>query len=77
VFSLKKPFVLPTWGGAMVHSDPQQTDNINLKVPRKKVDIIWPEDIYTRKKAGTQGNGIAGNGTIAANTFNGKKNNAS
>lgn len=72
---MEKPFILPKWGGAMVHSDPQQTDNINLKVPKKNVDIVWPEDLYKRRKAGTQGNGIAGNGTIAANTFNGKKDN--
>ena len=28
-------FELPEWGGAMVHSDPQLTDSINLPVPKK------------------------------------------
>jgi hypothetical protein len=68
-------FKLPKWGGAMVHSDPQQSDNINLQVPRNNVDILWIKDDLDSEKAGTQGNGIASNGVIAANTYNGKKDN--
>ena len=68
-------FDLPKYGGAMVHSDPQQSDNINLKVPRDNVDILWIKDDLESEKAGTQGNGVACNGVIAANTYNGKKDN--
>jgi hypothetical protein len=68
-------FILPKWGGSMVHSDPQQTDNINLPVPRNDVEILWRKNELNGEKAGTIGNGIAGNATIAACTFNGKSDN--
>lgn len=68
-------FILPKWGGAMVHSDCQNTDNINLSVPKDNVKIVWHNNNYDGEKAGTMGNGIAGNGEIAACTFNGIKDN--
>lgn len=68
-------FVLPSWGGAMVHSDPQMTDSINLVAPKKNVDKVWHRNELKGEKLGTKGNGIAGNGTIAAATFNGIKDN--
>lgn len=68
-------FKLPKWGGAMVHSDSQLTDFIDLKVPRNNVDRIWHKNDLDGEKAGAKGNGIAGNGNIAACTFNGKKDN--
>ena len=68
-------FILPNQGGAMVHSNPQQTDNINLPIPESNVDIIWVKNDLKGEQAGTIGNGIAGNGTIAANTFNGSSDN--
>jgi hypothetical protein len=68
-------FILPDWGGAMVHSDPQQTDTINLSVPKKNVDIIWPKNDLNDEKSATFGNGISGNGKIAANTYNSKRDN--
>lgn len=64
-------FILPKWGGAMVHSDPQLTDNIDLPVPRGNVEILWYRNELTGEKAGAKGNGIAGNGEIAACTFHG------
>ena len=71
----KMDFILPKWGGAMVHSDPQMTDNIDLPVPKNNVDIVWYKNELKGEKAGTMGNGIAGNGKIAVNTFNGLKDN--
>ena len=68
-------FILPKWGGAMVHSDPQMTDYINLPIPKNNVEKIWYKNELKGEKAGTMGNGIAGNGKIAANTFNGLKDN--
>lgn len=55
----------------MVHSDPQMTDNINLPVPRVDVDIVWKKDDLIGEQAGSKGNGIVSNGSIAACTFNG------
>ncbi len=68
-------FILPSWGGAMVHSDPQLTGFINLPVPKKDVKILWHRNKYAGEKAGTMGNGIAGNGKIAACNFNGLRDN--
>ena len=68
-------FILPKWGGAMVHSDPQLTDNIDLSVPEGNVEILWHRNELNGEKAGAKGNGIAGNGTIAACTFNGTRDN--
>jgi len=59
----------------MVHSDPQQTDFIDLPVPKNNVDKIWYKNDLIGEKAGAKGNGIAGNGAIAACTFNGKRDN--
>ncbi|GAG11328.1 unnamed protein product, partial [marine sediment metagenome] len=53
----------------MVHSDPQQTDFIDLPVPKNNVDKIWIKNELKSEKGGAKGNGIAGNGTIAACTF--------
>ena len=59
----------------MVHSDLHQTDNINYTVPKNNVDIVWYKNELKGEKAGTMGNGIAGNGNIAVNTFNGERDN--
>ena len=61
--------ILPDWGGAMVHSDPQMTDFIDLSIPKENVDIVWHSNDLKSEKGGAKGNGIAGNGTIAACTF--------
>ena len=53
----------------MVHSDPQMTENINLQIPKKNVKILWHKNELKGEKAGAKGNGIAGNGKIAACTF--------
>lgn len=68
-------FILPDEGGAMVHSDPYLTDNIALEPPIDNIDEIWFNPIFKGEKVGTLGNGIAGNGRIAANTFNGSRDN--
>jgi len=68
-------FILPKWGGAMVHSDPQMTDNINLTIPKNNVDKVWNNNELSGEKAGAKGNGVAGNGKIAACTFNGIRDN--
>jgi hypothetical protein len=68
-------YILPSWGGAMVHSDPQLTGFINLPVPKNNVKILWHKNKFCGEKAGTMGNGIAGNGKIAACTFNGLRDN--
>jgi len=64
-------FILPPWGGAMVHSDPQMSDCIAMKIPEKDVKIVWERNTLVGEKAGSKGNGMVGNGTIAACTFSG------
>lgn len=62
-------FRLPSWGGGMVHCTPQMTDNIRLPVPMSNVGIAWYQHSLGGELFGTWGNGIAGNGRIAASTF--------
>ncbi len=57
----------------MVHSDPHMSDSIDLPVPRRDVEIKWHRNDLQGEKKGAKGNGIAGNGTIAACTFHGRK----
>lgn len=66
----RNAFVLPSWGGGMVHCDPQLTDNIRLPVPTTNVGVVWYRNDFGGEKYGTWGDGIAGNGRIAASTFN-------
>ncbi len=68
-------FILPEWGGGMVHSDPCLSDYISLPVPRNNVKILWHQNDLSGEKAGAKGNGIAGNGEIAACTFAGFRDN--
>ena len=68
-------FILPTWGGGMVHSDPKMSDYIRLPVPKNNVKILWHRNELSGEKAGAKGNAITGNGEIAACTFGGKKDN--
>jgi outer membrane protein assembly factor BamB len=68
-------FILPEWGGGMVHSDPHLSDYIRLPVPKNNVDILWHCSELPGEKAGAKGNAIAGNGEIAACTFAGIKDN--
>jgi len=68
-------FILPGWGGAMAHSDPQMTDYIRLPVPKNNVELLWHRSNLSGEQAGAKGNGIAGNGYIAACTFSGKSDN--
>jgi hypothetical protein len=63
-------FILPELGGGMVHSDPQMSDNIRLQVPITNVGIVWYRHELGGELFGTWGIGIAGNGKIAASTFN-------
>ena len=53
----------------MVHSDPELTDNIDLSVPKNNVDILWRCKKSRGERRGAKGNGIAGNGAIAACTY--------
>jgi len=67
---VKNPkFELPKWGGAMVHSDSHQSDYINLPVPTTNVKMVWHKNQKYGERFGTRGNGIAGNGEIAACSF--------
>jgi len=68
-------FILPEWGGGMVHSDPQMSDYIRLPVPKNNVEILWHCSELSGEKAGAKGNAIAGNGKIAACAFAGIKDN--
>jgi hypothetical protein len=63
-------FVLPSSGGGMVHCDPHLTDNIRLPIPSQNVGVVWYWNDFGGEQYGTWGNGIAGNGRIAASTFN-------
>ena len=66
-------FILPSWGGGMVHCDPQLTDNIRLPVPKanatNNVGDVWYRHVFGGELRGTYGNGIAGNSRIAACSF--------
>ena len=66
-------FILPPWGGGMVHGDPQLTDNIRMPVPTanetNNVGEVWYHHDFGGEKYGTYGIGIAGNGRIAACSF--------
>jgi hypothetical protein len=68
--STQDDFILPEWGGGMVHSDPQLTDNIRLPVPTTNVGKVWYRHDLGGELSGGVGNGIAGNSGIAASTFN-------
>jgi outer membrane protein assembly factor BamB len=68
-------FILPEWGGGMAHCDPNLSDYISLPVPNNDVKILWHRNDLSGEKAGAKGNGIAGNGEIAACTFSGLKDN--
>jgi outer membrane protein assembly factor BamB len=68
-------FILPEWGGGMAHCDPSLSDYINLPVPKNNVDIIWHKSNLSGEKAGSKGNGVAGNGEIVACTYSGFKDN--
>jgi hypothetical protein len=62
-------FTIPRWGGAMIHSDPHESDFINLPVPITNVDQAWLNMNEWSEKTGCIGNGIAGNSKIAACPF--------
>jgi outer membrane protein assembly factor BamB len=62
-------FILPPWGGGMVHCTPQLTDNIRLPVPTSNVGKVWYDSSWGGERRGTWGNGIAGNKNIAACSF--------
>ena len=68
-------FILPEWGGGMAHCDPSLSDYISLPVPKNNVEILWHRSELLGEKAGSKGNGIAGNGEIAACTYSGLKDN--
>ncbi len=66
-------FVLPEWGGAMVHSTPGLKDYICLPVPTNNITICWHRNQLNGEQGGAKGNGVAGNGNIAACSFFGKR----
>jgi len=68
-------FILPEWGGGMVHSNPQLLDYICLPVPKNNVQIVWHKDDLPGEKAGGWGDVIAGNGKIAACSYAGTSDN--
>jgi hypothetical protein len=62
-------FILPPLGGGMIHCDPQMTENLWLQPPTTNVGRVWYCHGFGGEKRGTWGNGIAGNGRIAACLF--------
>ena len=62
-------FILPPQGGGMIHCDPQMTENIRLPPPTTNVGRVWYSHGFGGEKRGTWGNGIVGNGKIAASPF--------
>ena len=62
-------FIIPEWGGAMIHSDTHLSDYINLSAPINNVDIVWQKNSISGERSGTKGNGIAGNKKIAVCPF--------
>jgi outer membrane protein assembly factor BamB len=68
-------FILPEWGGGMAHCDHNLSDYIRLPVPRNNVEILWHRNNLSGERAGSKGNGVAGNGEIVACTFSGFKDN--
>jgi outer membrane protein assembly factor BamB len=68
-------FILPEWGGGMAHCDPTLSDYIKLPVPKNDIDIIWHRNNLSGERAGSKGNGVAGNGEIVACTYSGLKDN--
>jgi PKD repeat protein len=68
-------FILPPEGGGMVHCDPQFSENIRRPVPTTNVGIVWySHDQPGGELWGTWGNGIVGNGKIAATSFDNRLN---
>lgn len=63
-------FILPEWGGGVVHQDPQMSENIWLPIPTENVGELWYSHYKSGEIFGCQGNGIVGNGRIAASSFN-------
>ena len=63
-------FILPEWGGGVVHQDLQMSKNIRLPVPTENVGELWYSHKLGGELWGSWGNGIVGNGRIAASTFN-------
>jgi len=68
-------FILPEFGGGMVHSNPQLLDYIRLPVPKNNVQVVWHKSELAGEKAGGWGDVIAGNGNIAACSYAGKSDN--
>ncbi|MCU0849709.1 MAG: PKD domain-containing protein [Candidatus Thermoplasmatota archaeon] len=64
-------FVLPSQGGGMIHCDLNMSENIRRPVPVNNVGEVWYRDDLglLGKLFGTIGNGISGNGKIAACSF--------
>ncbi|VVB60064.1 PQQ-like domain protein [uncultured archaeon] len=63
-------FTLPSQGGGMVHCDPQLSENIRRPIPTTDdVSVVWYRHDFGGELHGTFGNGIVGNGKIAACTF--------
>ena len=63
-------FILPEWGGGVIHQAPDMSENIWLPVPAENVGELWYSHNLSGELFGCQGNGIVGNGKIAACTFN-------
>jgi outer membrane protein assembly factor BamB len=63
-------FILPPQGGGMVHCDPQMSENIKVSLPKNNLTMVWYAHSFGGEKFGTWGNGIVGNGNIAAVNLN-------
>ena len=63
-------FILPSQGGGMVHCDPQMSENIKVSLPNTTMTLVWYAHSFGGEKFGTWGNGIVGNGNIAAVNLN-------
>ncbi|MCX6666526.1 MAG: hypothetical protein NT038_10810 [Euryarchaeota archaeon] len=62
-------FILPPWGGGIVHQDLSMSENLWLPVPTTNVGTVWYQHKLGGELIGTFGNSISGNGRIAACTL--------
>jgi hypothetical protein len=64
-------FILPPQGGGVIHQDLNMSENLWYTCPTQNVGQLWYQDDLENLGAiaGTMGNGIVGNGHIAANSF--------
>lgn len=71
------PFELALTGCAMAHCDVRMSDNVGIPPPvGDNIRVIWHQNLLPGEKAGSGGGiGCAGNGTVVACSFRGRRDN--